>query len=110
MEALACRDGVQFAREQGVQRVQLETDCQVMANLWVQGGNQRSHVAPIIKEIIDLSSGFDEFTLMYASRSCNRVAHVLAKEVTDVDRLGEWQSNPTCIDHLLTEDCNTVVP
>jgi hypothetical protein len=78
--------------------------------MWARGGNQRSHVVPIIRDIIELSSGFNAFTLMYASRSCNRVAHMLAKQVTDVDRLGEWQSAPTCIDHLLTEDCNLAIP
>jgi hypothetical protein len=83
----------------------METDYQELANMWARGGNQRSHVAPIIRDIIELSSGFNDFTLMYASRSCNRVAHVLTKQLTDVNRLGEWQSASTCIHHVLTEDC-----
>lgn len=32
-EAIACRDGIQFAIDRRVQRLQLETDCQVMINL-----------------------------------------------------------------------------
>uniref|UniRef100_I1QHE3 Uncharacterized protein n=1 Tax=Oryza glaberrima TaxID=4538 RepID=I1QHE3_ORYGL len=36
--------------------------------------------------------------------------HVLAKQVTADDRLGEWQSAPACIEHLVTEDCNPAVP
>jgi len=53
------RDGAQFAREKGVQRVQFETDCQELANLWTRGGgNQTSHVAPIIKDIIEICSVF----------------------------------------------------
>lgn len=32
-EARACCDGLQFARERGVTRVQLETDCQVLVSL-----------------------------------------------------------------------------
>jgi ribonuclease HI len=92
MEALACRDGVQFTREQGVPRVPMETDCQELANMWARGGNQRSHVAPIIRDIIELSSSFNDFTLMYASRSCNRVAHVLAKQ-------GNIDDNSLSVEH-----------
>jgi hypothetical protein len=45
---------------------------------------------------------------MYANRFYNRVAHMLAKQVTDDIRLGEWHSAPKCIDLLLTKDCNPV--
>ncbi len=110
MEALACRDGIQLAREKGVLRIQVETDCQELTKLWKQGGSQRSHVASIISDAIELSSGFHGFTLLYTPRSCNHVAHVLAKQVTADDRLGEWQSAPACIEHLVTEDCNPAVP
>jgi ribonuclease HI len=110
MEALACRDGIQLAREKGVLRIQVETDCQELTKLWKQGGSQRSHVASIISDAIELSSSFHGFTLLYTPRSCNHVAHVLAKQVTADDRLGEWQSAPACIEHLVTEDCNPAVP
>ena len=69
---------------------------------------QRSYLAPIFREIRELSLCFTDFNLVYANRSCNRVAHMLAKQVTDDIRLGEWHSAPTCIDLLLTEDCNPV--
>jgi hypothetical protein len=45
---------------------------------------------------------------MYANRSCNQVAHVLARQVSDDIRMGEWHSVPSCVLHLLTEDGNPV--
>jgi ribonuclease HI len=108
MEAIACRDGIHLAREKGVDRLQVETDCQELVKLWALGNNQRSYVAPIIRDIVELSSGFLDFTLMHAPRTCNRVAHELAKQVSEEIRLGEWHITPTCIDHLVTEECNSV--
>ncbi|CAD6260570.1 unnamed protein product [Miscanthus lutarioriparius] len=109
-ETLACRDGVKFAMEKSVQRLQIETDSQELVRLWASGDFQRSFLAPILKEIRDVSSGFLDFMLICTNRACNRVAHVLAKQVTDEIRLGEWQSAPTCIQRLLTEDCNPPIP
>jgi len=36
----------------------------------------------------------------------NQVAHVIAKQVSGDDRLGEWQLAPTCVVHMLASDCN----
>ena len=110
MEALACRDGLEAARDRGVTCLQLETDCQELSNMLLRGDYQRSFLAPILSEIKELSLHFSEFILLYVNRSCNRVAHLLAKQVTSVIRLGEWHVGPTCIDHLLTEECNLVPP
>jgi len=109
MEAITCRDGIQFAKEKGVERLPVETDCQELIKLSALGSNQRSYIMPIIRDITELSLGFLEFSLLFAPRSCNRVAHVLAKQVSEV-RLGEWHITPTCIDHLVTEECNPVNP
>lgn len=76
----------------------------------LRGDYQRSFLVPILSEIKELSLQFSEFILLYANRSCNRVTHLLAKQVTRFIRLGEWHIAPTCIDHLLTEECNLVPP
>ena len=110
IEALACRDGLEAARDRGVACLQLEADCQELANLWSRGDYQRSFLAPILSEIKELSLNFSEFILLYANRSCNRVAHLLAKQVTSDIMLGEWHAAPICIDHLLAEDCNPAPP
>lgn len=65
METLACRDGVKFAMEKSVQRLQIETDSQELVRLWASGDFQRSFLAPILKEIRDVSSGFLDFMLIW---------------------------------------------
>jgi len=74
-------------------------------NLGRMEDNQRSCIAPIIRGIIDRSAVF-LFTLVYANRSYNHVAHVLAKQVSDDTRVGEWQSAPPYVLHLFTKYCN----
>ena len=103
---MASRDGAVLARDKGVQRLILETDSQEFVKLWKEGANQRSQIASIIRETREISSSFVEFSVMFTSRSCNRVAHVLAKQVSSDNKLGEWQLAPTCVDHLVTSDCN----
>ena len=76
--------------------------------LWEAVDTQRSSIYPILKEIKDRSAAFFEFSLMYANRSCNQVAHVLARHVSDDIRMGEWHSAPSCVLRLLTEDCTLV--
>jgi hypothetical protein len=85
--------------------IHLEADSQELVKLWEAVTNQRSRIAPIIREIRELSMCFSAFNLMYTSRSYNRVAHTLAK-VSGDNRLGEWQSTPACVVHLLAVDCN----
>jgi ribonuclease HI len=110
LEALACRDGVALARSKGVSRLILETDSQEFVKLWKDSTTQRSRIVSIIRETREISLCFADFSIFYISRSCNRVAHTLAKQVSDDNRLGEWQLAPACVDHLLTHDCNPVDP
>ena len=76
--------------------------------LWEAVDTQRSSIYPILKEIKDRSAAFFEFSLMYANRSCNQVVRVLARQVSYDIRMGEWHSAPSCVLHLLTEDCTPV--
>ena len=73
---------------------------------WKEGANQRSRIASIIRETRELSFSLVDFSVTFTSRACNRVAHVLAKQVLGDNRLGEWQLAPTCVVHLLALDCN----
>jgi hypothetical protein len=62
MEAIACRDALVLAKQHGVQRVILETDCLDLVNLWRKKESQRSVIDPILKQIEDLSLAFHEFS------------------------------------------------
>ena len=106
MEALACSDGLVLAQQTGVQKLWLETDCKELVNLWNAGDNQRSTVAELLGEIRELSMGFQDFKFSFISRDCNRVAHVLAKQVTGDAPSGWWHEGPACIVNLMIADCN----
>jgi len=67
---------------------------------------QRACISPILSDIRELSAVFLKFSLVYTNRSCNQVAHVLARQVSADSRMGEWQSAPACILNMLTKDCN----
>ena len=56
-------DGLQFAGERAIRRVQLETDCQVLVNLWINRSHQKSEISPLIGQMEDLSRSFDDFKL-----------------------------------------------
>jgi hypothetical protein len=105
VEAYACRDGMSLAERYGINRLHIETDCHEFGALWESRDDGRSVIAPIIMEICELKSCFQEFRLSYASRLCNKVAHVLAKQVTGSETV-VWQEAPLCVHSLLLADCN----
>jgi hypothetical protein len=73
MEATACRDAL---------RIYLETDCLELIQMWEKGDFQRSIAGSLLTEINELRLAFREFVFKYVSRNCNKVAHVVAKQVT----------------------------
>jgi hypothetical protein len=69
-EALACRDAVVLARQLGLQRVQLETDCLELVQLWNKKELQRSILDPILSEIEEVRLAFIEFVFKYVRVIC----------------------------------------
>lgn len=110
LEAIACRDGLALSVQSGVRKIWLETDCQQMVQLWQAGTNQRSTISTILQEIRELSLLFHDFKLSFVSRDCNKVAHVLAKQVTGDTRAGWWTYAPAYVLDLLSSYCNPAPP
>ncbi|CAL4944430.1 unnamed protein product [Urochloa decumbens] len=107
MEARACRDGLIFARQHGVTRLILETDCEALIKLWNSKDLQRSEAAVIINEIKELSFSFNAFVFRFTSRLCNQVAHGCAKLVSATMTWGEWLLEaPQSVRAYLNNDCN----
>ena len=48
MLMVACKEGLEFARQCGVQRVHLETDCLEFVRLWKLEERQRSMIMPVL--------------------------------------------------------------
>jgi ribonuclease HI len=79
-ELLACRRTAHLAKETGVRKLVLETDCAgAVAKLKAQEMDRSVH-GPLVEEIKSLLGDFDEFSIRQVRRSSNPVAHVLAKE------------------------------
>lgn len=91
-----------------LQRLQLETDCQVLLNLWKHPTRQNSEIGPLLQQIDDLSRGFVEFSFSYASRLRNKLAHECARLVSRSALVEEWQIPPPCLGGIIAEDCRHV--
>lgn len=101
MEAMACRDGIQVAADAGYQCLHVETDCLEFVQLWRRKESQLSIAGSVIAEIVNLSNGFQDFSISYVSRNCNKIAHVLAKQVTSTHSLERWHVTPACVSNLV---------
>ncbi|RLM69669.1 hypothetical protein C2845_PM17G04900 [Panicum miliaceum] len=109
MDAIACKEGLEFARQCGVQRVHLETDCLEFVQLWKLDGMQWSMIMPVMQEVKDLSHSFQEFVISYVGRKCNRVAHEFARQVFGTSMFGVWlHESPTTLPELLEQECNHI--
>jgi ribonuclease HI len=109
-EARACCDGLRFAQEQGFMNVQLETDCQVLVNLWDNRSSQKSEIAPILDQLDSICRSFQGFSFCFINRNCNKLAHECAKLVSRSSQMVEWQEPPSELANIINLDCNPVHP
>jgi hypothetical protein len=70
------------------------TDCLELINLWKKKEVQRSIVDLVLKEIDDIRL---VFSFSYVNRSCNKVAHALAKQVSNMHHTEMWHVTPVCV-------------
>jgi hypothetical protein len=97
------------ARQAGLQKVYLETDSLELVQLWKKMDFQRSPVESILTEIKELSLAFSDFIFNFIGRDCNRVAHELAKQITDTNRSEMWHETPACIRDLILYEASAVL-
>jgi ribonuclease HI len=78
-ELLACRRGLEVAKELGLEKVLLETDCAaVVSKLHCRERDQSLH-GPLVEDVKLMLQDFAEAEVRHARRVCNGVAHCLAK-------------------------------
>lgn len=83
--------GCTVVSKAGLQRIFLETDYFELVQLWEKMKTQRSVIGSVLTEIKELRLVFSGFVFKFASRNCNKVTHLLAKQVTDTHRSEMWQ-------------------
>ncbi|RLN13631.1 hypothetical protein C2845_PM09G13220 [Panicum miliaceum] len=78
-ELLACVQGVMEAVKQGMSRVLLETDSQMVKMAFETNMFALADTGGIVYELKNMiSSSFVEFKFLFTPRTCNSVAHVVA--------------------------------
>ena len=58
---------------------------------------QKAVIRPLLHRLEELSRGFVEFKLVFASRNCNRVAYEGAKLVSRDNQVVEWHITPPAL-------------
>lgn len=89
-EAYAIRDGVQLALQYGFRSVQIESDALEVVNLIYSNAFERTEVAPICQEIVELAGGFDHYKLAHIKRDANEAAHLCARQTNGDRRRCFW--------------------
>lgn len=77
-ECLALRWAMDLIGASDYTRIMLETDC-LRACGEFRNPNPQSQIHDLLEDIRAFADGFEEFSLSFAPRICNMVAHVMAK-------------------------------
>jgi ribonuclease HI len=104
-ELLACRRAVLLAKEVGATKMVLETDCAGAVSKLNNRELDRLAHGPLVEDIKLLLREFDESLVTYVRRSCNGVAHRLAKEGCRNNLCEVWlRSPPEFVMNLVASD------
>jgi hypothetical protein len=82
-ELLACRSAILVAKDMGIPRLVLETDCMGAKAKITCSELDRSMHGHLVEEIRVLLQGFEDYNVQHVSRKCNVVAHLIAKDSCD---------------------------
>ncbi|KAH7840848.1 hypothetical protein Vadar_022503 [Vaccinium darrowii] len=91
MEGLALRTGVLLAKERGIRRVIFEGDAKGLIEVLNGKSAGCEDIQLLVLDILQLCrSFFDVFSFVFVGRSCNAVAHELAKEGCSLGNCSTW--------------------
>ncbi|KAF6164000.1 hypothetical protein GIB67_028704 [Kingdonia uniflora] len=94
-EALAVLGGVKWAREQGLTRVNVETDVEAIISFCQTGAASISWSSKaILHDALALYKHFEDICISYTPRSANSVAHIIAGRPTNGNLCFPWFGSP----------------
>jgi ribonuclease HI len=93
-ELLACKRALVLAREKGLRRIYLETDCLSTVAKLKCSDLDRSFHSPLVEEIKVLLKTFADHKVRHARRAANGVAHRLASEGCGNKLCNTWLGSP----------------
>jgi hypothetical protein len=85
-EAMAAKEGLELAVENGYDRVILEVDCRGLQTLLEDASSVRSVIGGLYFDIIGLGRSFVDFRIKWVCREANSVADVCASMVSAMER------------------------
>ena len=84
-----------------------ETDSTELLRVWAARATDRSVIATVLQDVSDLLGFFQVFSLVFARRSANTVAHLCACAACLGGVSQEWLSEvPEFLVDSLSADCN----
>ncbi|XP_073351845.1 uncharacterized protein [Aegilops tauschii subsp. strangulata] len=93
-EIRACLELLRLARNQNVQRILVELDCQAAVQMINSQERNLSAVGPWVQEIKGLLEEFLDFRVVWTRRSANEAAHKLARVSVGDERSRVWVGVP----------------
>ncbi|XP_021848876.2 uncharacterized protein [Spinacia oleracea] len=79
-ELYALREGLQMAVEYGVQKLEVETDAELLIKLLTSMEDYYHHeLAPVIKDVACLMTRFSSFSITHLPRLFNKLAHCMGQ-------------------------------
>ncbi|XP_019200084.1 PREDICTED: uncharacterized protein LOC109193683 [Ipomoea nil] len=79
-EAIGIREALTWIKDSNLDNIQVESGCLLLVNGIIHGHDTFSSFDLIISDIREIASDFDNISFLFAKRSTNRVAHLLARE------------------------------
>ncbi|XP_031107562.1 uncharacterized protein LOC116012214 [Ipomoea triloba] len=101
-EAIAIKEALSWAKEKGIRRLKVYSDCQAVCNLFNGTLPDFSFAGCTINECRELKRHFEFVSIQFISRSVNKPAHVLARAARSQTGPHCWISSlPSCIQTLI---------
>ncbi|KAI8549830.1 hypothetical protein RHMOL_Rhmol06G0055900 [Rhododendron molle] len=91
VEAMGFREALVFAANSGLSHIIIEGDSLEVVQALIQEGKSLSDCSSILLDCIELLPLFSSSHFTHVNRSCNRVAHSLAKQSLLGARLVSWR-------------------
>jgi ribonuclease HI len=97
-EALAATHAINFCKELGIQRLQLEGDAKNVVNAIISREENWSRMGHIIDDAKKLLEGFQHWEINFVGRNANFAAHIIAIQAAQISVAREWLGEiPDCI-------------
>lgn len=103
-EALGMKEALSWSKQLSLDHCIFESDSKVLVEACKENRGE-SYFHTIVSDCVQLSKHFEHVQIVFASRSVNKVAHLLA--TYSLADLREWDENPPeFINHVLFSDLN----